>query len=93
MQTFNVAEIAACVTARLAQEYPLAVFDASPIAINHRTNQQASGPGGRVVMAPAAIAVGRPMFAGPEEAFCSLDAYDFSRGSSHSTRTALITPS
>ena len=77
MQAFNVTEIAACVSARLLQEYPLAVFDASPIGINHRTNQQASGPGGRVVMAPSAVAVGKPMFSSPQEAFCSLDSYDF----------------
>lgn len=77
MRTYSAREIADCVAARLAQEYPAAVFSASPVAINQRVNQQATGPGGRIVMVPSGVAKGKPMLSGPLEAFADNDTYTF----------------
>lgn len=75
---YSAVEIFGIAAARLAQEYPAAVFDAGPEAPHRRINQQDAAPGGRVVMLPSAIQPGTRIFNDLEAEFrADLEVWDF----------------
>lgn len=75
---FTAKEIASVVAARLAQEYPAAVFDAGPQAAHSRINQQTDYPGGRIVMIPGKAGPGtRILYSMIDEVRADLEVLDF----------------